>query len=96
MSAALSHGSIGIYQIQAAIAAVHDEASSPEETDWKQILALYEVLKRISDNPMVKLNHAIAIAMVNGAAAGLDLLDQFTTYLKSRALIAGMPSRSSA
>ncbi len=76
VSAALSHGSIGIYQIQAAIAAVHDEASSPEETDWKQILALYEVLKRISDNPMVKLNHAIAVAMVNGAAAGLDLLDQ--------------------
>jgi RNA polymerase sigma factor (sigma-70 family) len=76
VSAALSNGSIGIYQIQAAIAAVHDEAASPEEIDWKQILALYEVLKRISDNPMVNLNHAIAVAMVHGAAAGLDLLDR--------------------
>jgi RNA polymerase sigma factor (sigma-70 family) len=75
ISAALSSGSIGAYQIQAAIAAVHDEASSVEETDWKQILALYEVLKRISASPVVDLNHAIAVAMVHGAAAGLDLLE---------------------
>ena len=48
----------------------------PEDTDWPQILALYELLKRVSDNPMVMLNHAIAVAMVRGPAAGLELLDQ--------------------
>jgi RNA polymerase sigma factor (sigma-70 family) len=56
----LSRGSIGPYQLQAAIAAVHDEATRAEETDWAQILALYGLLKRMSDNPMVTLNHAIA------------------------------------
>lgn len=70
----LSRGSIGAYQLQAAIAAVHDEAARAEDTDWPQILALYGLLKRMSDNPMVALNHAIAAAMVNGPAAGLDLL----------------------
>jgi RNA polymerase sigma factor (sigma-70 family) len=71
----LSKGSIGAYQLQAAIAAVHDEATRAEDTDWPQILALYELLKRMSDNPMVVLNHAIATAMVRGPAAGLDLLN---------------------
>ncbi|MDC0740556.1 RNA polymerase sigma factor [Polyangium mundeleinium] len=71
---ALSSGSIGAYQLQAAIAAVHDEAARAEETDWPQILALYGVLMQMSDNPMVALNHAIATAMVHGPAAGLDLL----------------------
>jgi RNA polymerase sigma factor (sigma-70 family) len=75
ISAALSKGSIGSYQLQAAIAAVHDEAKAPEETDWPLILALYELLRRISDNPMVMLNHAIASAMVHGPAVGLKLLD---------------------
>jgi RNA polymerase sigma factor (sigma-70 family) len=70
----LPGGSIGAYQLQAAIAAVHDEAARAEDTDWPQILALYGLLKRMSDNPMVALNHAIAVAMVNGPAAGLDLL----------------------
>jgi len=79
VSGALSSGSIGEYQIQAAIAAVHDEAASIEETDWKQILALYDILKRISDNPMVNLNRAVAVAMVHGAAAGLDLLDELNS-----------------
>jgi predicted RNA polymerase sigma factor len=79
VSAALSSGSVGMYQIQAAIAALHDEAGSVEETDWEQILALYDVLKRMSDNPMVNLNRAIAVAMVRGAAAGLDLLDELQT-----------------
>jgi len=74
LTAALSKGRIGPYQIQAAIAAVHDEAPRPEDTDWPQILALYELLKRISNNPMVKLNHAIAVAMVHGPRKGLDLL----------------------
>ena len=74
LTAALSKGSLGIYQIQAAIAAVHDEAARPEDTDWPQILALYELLKSTSDNPMVVLNHAIAAAMVHGPSKGLELL----------------------
>lgn len=75
VTAALSSGSIGAYQLQAAIAAVHDEAARAEDTDWPQILALYELLKRMSDNPMVRLNHAIAAAMVRGPAHGLALID---------------------
>jgi RNA polymerase sigma factor (sigma-70 family) len=74
VSEALSSGSVGLYQLQAAIAAVHDEAGRAEDTDWPQILALYGVLKGISDNPMVALNHAVATAMVEGPAAGLALL----------------------
>ncbi len=74
VTAALSRGSVGHYQVQAAIAAVHDEAPSAEATDWPQILALYGLLMRMSENPMVALNHAIATAMVHGPAAGLDLL----------------------
>ena len=74
LTAALSKGSIGAYQLQAAIAAVHDEAARAEDTDWPQILALYELLRRMSDNPMVVLNHAIAAAMVHGPHEGLDLL----------------------
>jgi RNA polymerase sigma factor (sigma-70 family) len=76
LSAALPRGSVGPYQLQAAIAAVHDEAPRAEDTDWPQILALYELLKRMSDNPMVLLNHAIAAAMVQGPKKGLDLLDE--------------------
>ena len=75
LSAALPKGAIGPYQLQAAIAAVHDEAARPEDTDWLQILALYELLGRMSDNPMVALNQAIAAAMVHGPARGLKLLD---------------------
>ena len=75
ISETLPKGSVGPYQLQAAIAAIHDEASRAEDTDWPQILALYELLKRVSDNPMVKLNHAIAVAMVHGVRKGLDLLD---------------------
>ena len=74
ISATLPKGSVGPYQLQAAIAAVHDEAVRAEDTDWPQILALYDLLKRMSDNPMVMLNHAIAAAMVHGPAAGLELL----------------------
>jgi RNA polymerase sigma factor (sigma-70 family) len=72
---ALPRGAIGSYQLQAAIAAVHDEASSAAGTDWPQILVLYGLLERMSDNPMVALNRAIATAMVHGPAAGLALLD---------------------
>jgi RNA polymerase sigma factor (sigma-70 family) len=75
LSATLPRGSVGPYQLQAAIAAVHDEAARVEETDWPQILALYDLLKKMSDNPMVVLNHAIASAMVHGAATGMQLLD---------------------
>jgi len=79
ISAALSRGSIGSYQLQAAIAAVHDEAARAEDTDWPQIVALYGLLKRMSDNPMVALNHAIAAAMVHGPAVGLELLKALDT-----------------
>ena len=72
---ALPRGPTGPYQLQAAIAAVHDEAPSAEETDWPQIVALYELLMRISDNPVVALNHAVAVAMARGAPAGLELLE---------------------
>jgi RNA polymerase sigma factor (sigma-70 family) len=75
ISETLSKGSIGSYQLQAAIAALHDEAARPEDTDWPQILALYGLLKRMSGNPIVTLNHAIATAMVDGPAAGLKLLE---------------------
>lgn len=74
LAAVLPKGVIGPYQLQAAIAAVHDEAERHEDTDWPQILALYEVLGRLSDNPVVKLNQAVAAAMVHGASAGLEML----------------------
>jgi RNA polymerase sigma factor (sigma-70 family) len=70
-SEAMSSGAVGAYAVQSAIAALHDEAARAEDTDWPQILALYEVLERIGDNPMVSLNRAIAAAMVHGPAEGL-------------------------
>ncbi|PRX45439.1 RNA polymerase ECF family sigma subunit [Prauserella shujinwangii] len=63
------------FQLQAAIAAVHDEAERAEDTDWPQIVALYELLRRVSDNPVVTLNHAVAVGMVRGPAAGLAMLE---------------------
>jgi len=72
---ALSRGAVGAYQLQAAIAAVHDEAARAEDTDWAQIFALYGLLERMSDNPMVSLNRAVAAAMVQGPEAGLKLLE---------------------
>ncbi|KWV32983.1 RNA polymerase sigma factor [Micromonospora rifamycinica] len=75
VSAVLPRGDVGPYQLQAAIAAVHDEAPSAGETDWAQIVALYEVLMRIADNPVVALNHAVAVAMARGPGVGLRLLD---------------------
>jgi RNA polymerase sigma factor (sigma-70 family) len=74
ISAALAEATLGPYQLQAAIAAVHDEAPRAQDTDWPQILALYELLERVAPNPMVTLNHAVAVAMVRGPRAGLDLL----------------------
>jgi predicted RNA polymerase sigma factor len=75
ISSALQKAAIGPYQLQAAIAAIHDEAGCVENTDWPQILALYDLLRRMSDNPVVALNHAVAAAMVHGACHGLRLLD---------------------
>jgi RNA polymerase sigma factor (sigma-70 family) len=70
----LSRAPLGPYQLQAAIAAVHDEAARAEDTDWPQILVLYELLEQVAPNPVVTLNHAVAVAMVRGPRAGLDLL----------------------
>lgn len=69
-------GRPGPYQLQAAIAALHDEAASVEATDWRQILALYDGLRQLADNPVVELNRAIAVAMIEGPARALELLER--------------------
>jgi RNA polymerase sigma factor (sigma-70 family) len=74
ITAVLPHGPTGPYHLQAAIAAVHDQASSTEVTDWQQIVALYGVLLRLDNNPVVALNHAVAVSMIQGPEAGLELL----------------------
>jgi RNA polymerase sigma factor (sigma-70 family) len=74
ISETLGRDSIGPYQLQAAIAAIHDEAPSADETDWPQILALYDVLEQVSPSPVVTLNRAVAVAMVDGPRAGLAVL----------------------
>ena len=79
ITATLPRGRIGPYQLQAAIAAVHDEAPRAEDTDWREIVELYRLLERVSPNPMVTLNHAVAAAMVDGPAAGLDILKPLET-----------------
>jgi predicted RNA polymerase sigma factor len=80
----LKKGAVGPYQLQAAIAAVHAEAPSADETDWRQIYSLYLVLEKLAPNPMVTLNRAIALSQVEGPQAGLELLatiedDKFIT-----------------
>ena len=70
----LPRGPVGPYQLQAAIAAVHDEAEDVDSTDWPQILALYDLLEKVAPSPAVTLNRAVAVAKVHGPAAGLDLL----------------------
>jgi predicted RNA polymerase sigma factor len=75
ISAALTRGAIGVYQIQAAIAALHDEAKSTAETDWAQIATLYKLLQRISPSPMSALSEAIAESMVHGVAFGLSRIE---------------------
>jgi predicted RNA polymerase sigma factor len=74
ISRVLPTGPVGFYQIQAAIAAVHDEADDTDTTDWPQILALYELLERIAPNPVVTLNKAVAVAKVTGTGPALALL----------------------
>lgn len=75
IESAFNQGAVGPYQLQAAIASLHDEASSTETTDWPQIVELYSALLKRVDNPMVALNRAIAVAMVEGPQAGLALID---------------------
>jgi len=72
---ALARGAVGPFQVQAAIAALHDEAPSTASTDWRQILGLYDLLLRLTDNPLVSLNRAVALAMVEGPSAGLRALE---------------------
>jgi predicted RNA polymerase sigma factor len=76
VTAALPRGPTGPYQLQAAIAAVHDEAPTAAETDWPQIVALYELLLRVDPGPVVRLNHAVAVAMARGPEAGLALVEE--------------------
>lgn len=76
IDAAVRRGAVGEYQLQAAIAALHDRAPSTAETDWPQIRALYELLERMTGNPVVALNRVVAEAMVEGPRAGLKLLDE--------------------
>jgi RNA polymerase sigma factor (sigma-70 family) len=76
---ALARTPLGPYQLQAAIAAVHAEAERAEDTDWPQIVRLYQLLERLAPNPMVTLNHAVAVAMVDGPRAGLALLEPLDT-----------------
>jgi RNA polymerase sigma factor (sigma-70 family) len=78
---AFEKAAVGEYQLQAAIAALHDDARTPDETDWPQILALYTLLERLTQNPMVSLSRAVAVAMVEGPAAGLALLDDLEPRL---------------
>jgi RNA polymerase sigma factor (sigma-70 family) len=78
---AVTKGSVGEYQLQAAIAALHDRAAGVGDTDWPQILALYGLLERMTGNPIVELNRAIAAAMVHGPAEGLRLLEPLDARL---------------
>jgi RNA polymerase sigma factor (sigma-70 family) len=79
---AWSKGAVGEYQLQAAVAAAHDQAARVQDTDWREIVALYGVLERIRPNPMVSLNRAIAVAMVDGPQAGLALLERLEQPLE--------------
>jgi predicted RNA polymerase sigma factor len=74
LATTLGTGPVGPYQLQAAIAALHDEAPTAEETDWPQILALYDILATVAPGPVVTLSRAVALAMVHGPRAGLALL----------------------
>jgi RNA polymerase sigma factor (sigma-70 family) len=81
VTGALAQGMVGEYQVQAMIAAVHDDAARVGDTDWPQILALYGLLERMTGNPMVTLNRAVAAAMVDGPEAGLKLLEPLDAQL---------------
>jgi predicted RNA polymerase sigma factor len=72
-------GALGPYALQAAIAACHARARTPEETDWARIVTLYEELARLTPSPVVELNRAVAVGMASGPAAGLELVDALTS-----------------
>jgi predicted RNA polymerase sigma factor len=74
VTAALAQGRAGPYQLQAAIAAVHDEAENAEATDWGRVVGLHDALLKLEDNPIVALNRAVAVSVVHGPRAGLALL----------------------
>jgi predicted RNA polymerase sigma factor len=78
---ALKRGQVGEYQVQAAIAAIHDQAARQADTNWSEIVSLYGLLERMTGNPMVTLNRAVAAAMAHGPAAGLALLDGLSERL---------------
>ena len=81
---------VGPYQLQAAIAAVHDEAKRAEDTDWREILMLYELLESVAPGPMVTLNRIVAVAMVHGPASGLALLDDADSALQGHHRLAAV------
>jgi RNA polymerase sigma factor (sigma-70 family) len=90
IASTLQTAPVGPYQLQAAIAAVHDEAERAEETDWRQILMLYELLESTAPGPMVTLNRIVAVAMVHGPAVGLGLLDDADPALKDHHRLAAV------
>jgi predicted RNA polymerase sigma factor len=81
INGAIGKGAVGEYQLQAAIAAVHDRAVHADDTDWPQILALYGLLEQLTGNPVVTLNRAVAAGMADGPSAGLALLDEVAEKL---------------
>ncbi len=95
---ALRRGQPGVYQVQAAIAAVHAEAPDVASTDWPQVAALYAELARLTPGPVVELNRAVAVAMADGPAAGLPLVDDLAAERRARGLlpVAGDPRRPAA
>jgi predicted RNA polymerase sigma factor len=90
IAAAAGKGPPGQYRLQAAIAAVHDEAARAEDTDWPQILALYGLLEQMTDNPIVTLNRAVAAGMAEGPAAGLEVLDEVEDRLSGHYRLAAV------
>jgi RNA polymerase sigma factor (sigma-70 family) len=82
LDAAMGHGAVGDFQVQAAIAAVHDQAVTAGETDWPQVLALYGLLEQVTDNPVVTLNRAVATAFAHGPGAGLELVAEVEPRLR--------------
>ena len=82
LAAALARGAVGEYQLQAAIAAVHDRAARAEDTDWAEIAGLYGLLERVAGGPMVALNRAVAVAMADGPERGLALVDALAPELE--------------
>jgi RNA polymerase sigma factor (sigma-70 family) len=90
IEAAAGKGPPGQYRLQAAIAAVHDQAARAEDTDWPQILALYGLLEQVTDNPVVTLNRAVAAGMAEGPAAGLAVLDEVEERLSGHYRLAAV------